>query len=365
MLQSSPQIYVGLDVSKLSINVALLRPNGTGIDEDRIPNTPEAVRSLVRRWADPGSVRACYEAGPTGYALYRELTDLGVACTVIAPSLTPRRPGDRIKTDRRDAVKLARLFRAGELTAVRVPTPDEEAVRDLLRARGDLREDILRARHRLSKFLLRHGRTYGDGSQWTARHRAWLDGQTFTEPAACRTLAHYRADLDTRLAELALLDAELVLIARADPFVAPVARLSTLRGISTLSALTLIVEIGDFGRFARADDLAAFVGLVPSEHSSGERRRLGSITKAGNAHARRVLVEAAWHARRRPNTGPALQKRLAGQPPEVLAIATKAQARLHARYWRLVERRKPTTVAATAVARELTGFCWALMRLPA
>jgi transposase len=361
VLQSSPQIYVGLDVSKLNISVALLRPNGTGIDEDRIPNTPEAVRSLVRRWADPGSVRTCYEAGPTGYALYRELTALGVACTVIAPTLTPRRPGERIKTDRRDAVKLARLFRAGELTAVRVPTPDEEAVRDLLRARGDLREDILRARHRLSKFLLRHGHVYPDGSQWTARHRAWLDRQSFDQPAATRTLAHYRADLDTRLAELALLDAELTLIAHAEPFAGPVARLSTLRGISTLSALTLVIEIGDFRRFARADDLAAFVGLVPSEHSSGERRRQGSITKAGNTHVRRVLVEAAWHARRRPNTGPALQKRLAGQPPEVLAIATKAQAR----YWRLVERRKPTTVAATAVARELVGFCWALMRLPA
>lgn len=250
-----------------------------------------------------------------------------MACTVIAPTLTPRRPGERIKTDRRDAVKLARLFRACELTAVRVPTPDEEAVRDLLRARGDLREDILRARHRPSKFLLRHGRTYSDRSQWTARHRAWLDGQTFEEPAACRTLAHYRADLDTRLAELGLLDAELVLIARAEPFVGPVARLSTLRGVSTLSALTLVVEIGDFRRFARADDLAAFVGLVPSEHSSGERRRLGSITKAGNTHVRRVLVEAAWHARRRPNTGPALRKRLAGQPPEVLRRRRGARRR--------------------------------------
>lgn len=364
MLQSSPHIFVGLDVSKLSIHVALLRPNGTGIDEDRISNTPEAVRSLVRRWSDPGTVRACYEAGPTGYALYRQLTDLGVACTVIAPSLTPRRPGERIKTDRRDAVKLARLFRAGELTAIRVPTENEEAVRDLLRARGDLREDILRARHRLSKFLLRHGRAFSEGSQWTARHRGWLDRQAFDEPAATRTLAHYRVDLDTRLAELALLDAQLLEIARSEPYQSSVARLATLRGISTLSALTLVVEIGDFGRFARADDLAAFVGLVPSEHSSGERRRLGSITKAGNSHVRRVLVEAAWHARRRPNTGPALRKRLAGQPPEVLAIATKAQARLHARYWRLVERRKPTTVAATAVARELAGFCWALMRLP-
>lgn len=168
---------------------------------------PEAVRALVRRWADAGSVRACYEAGPTGYTLHRELAALGVACTVIAPSLTPRRPGDRIKTVRRDAVKLARLFRAGELTAVRVPTPDEEAVRDLLRARGDLREDILRARHRLSKFLLRHGHVFGGASPWTAGHRGWLDRQTFDEPAAPRTLAHYRTDLDTRLAELALLRA--------------------------------------------------------------------------------------------------------------------------------------------------------------
>jgi len=361
MLQHTTGTHVGLDVSKASISVALLRPDDQ-LDEERIANTPDAVRRLVRRWPEPTRVHACYEAGPTGYDLYRQLTGLGVDTTVIAPSLTPRRPGDRIKTDRRDARKLAGLFRAGELTAIRVPTPVEEAVRDLLRARQDEREDILRARHRLSKFLLRHGRIYTDGKAWTQRHDAWLRSQRFDEAAAQRTLGHYRAELDMRLAALKLLDDEIHAIAHHEPFAATVARLCALRGIAELSALTIAVEVGDFARFESAPAFMAFVGLVPSERSSGERRSQGSITKAGNAHLRRVLVEAAWHARRRPNIGPALAKRLAGQPPEVLAIATRAQGRLHARYWRLVGRRKPSNVAVVAVARELSGFCWALGR---
>jgi len=361
MLQHTSATHVGLDVSKASISVALLRPDGH-LDEERIPNTPEAVRSLVRRWPDPATVRACYEAGPTGYDLYRRLSALGVETTVIAPSLTPRRPGDRIKTDRRDARKLAGLFRAGELTEVRVPTPTEEAVRDLLRARQDEREDVLRARHRLSKFLLRHGRVFGEGRAWTQRHAAWLARQRFTEPAAQRTFEHYRAELDMRLASLKLLDDELRAIAHRPPFARTVARLCALRGIAELSALTIAVEVGDFRRFESAPAFMAFVGLVPSERSSGERRAQGSITKAGNAHLRRVLVEAAWHARRRPNVGPALATRLEDQPPDVLAIATKAQRRLHDRYWRLVGRRRPSTVAVVAVARELAGFCWALGR---
>lgn len=361
MSQHTATTYIGLDVSKASISVALLRPDGR-VDEDRIANTPEAVRTLVRRWADPSAIQACYEAGPTGYALYRELTGLGVATTVIAPSLTPRRPGERIKTDRRDARKLAGLFRAGELTAVRVPTPAEEAVRDLLRARQDLKEDILRSRHRLSKFLLRHGRVYTSGRAWTQRHSAWIRAQHFDEPAAQRTLDHYQATLAVRLAELRLLEGDLLELAGQAPFRERVARLAALRGIAALSALTLVVEVGDFARFQSASAFMAFVGLVPSEHSSGERRRQGAITKAGNAHLRRVLVEAAWHARRRPNVGPTLAKRLVGQPLEILAIAARAQERLHARYWRLVGRRKPANVAVIAVARELAGFCWALGR---
>lgn len=361
MSQHTTGTHVGLDVSKASISVALLRADGH-LDEERIPNTPEDVRRLVRRWAEPSTVRVCYEAGPTGYALYRQFTALGVDTTVIAPSLTPRRPGDRIKTDRRDARKLAGLFRAGELTAVRVPTPAEEAVRDLLRARQDEREDILRARHRLSKFLLRHGRIYADGKAWTQRHAAWLAKQRFSEPAAQRTLGHYRAELDMRLASLKLLDDELFAIAGREPFAPTVARLCALRGIAELSALTIAVEVGDFRRFESAPAFMAFVGLVPSERSSGERRAQGPITKAGNAHLRWVLVEAAWHARRRPNVGPALAQRLAGQPPEVLAVATRAQGRLHARYWRLVSRHKSSNVAVVAVARELAGFCWDLGR---
>jgi transposase len=243
-----------------------------------------------------------------------------------------------------------------------VPAPAEEAVRDLLRARQDEREDILRARHRLSKFLLRHGRVFGEGTAWTGRHMAWLARQHFDEPAAERTLGHYRAELDMRLASLKLLDAELLAIAGREPFAPTVARLCALRGIAELSALTIAVEVGDFKRFESAPAFMAFVGLVPSERSSGERRAQGPITKAGNAHLRRVLVEAAWHARRRPNVGPALAKRLAGQPPEVLAVATRAQGRLHARYWRLVSRHKSSNVAVVAVARELAGFCWALGR---
>jgi transposase len=361
MSQHTTATHVGLDVSKASISVALLRPDGR-LDEERIPNTPEDVRRLVRRWPEPARVRACYEAGPTGYDLYRQLSALGVDTTVIAPSLTPRRPGDRVKTDRRDARRLAGLFRAGELTAVRVPTREEEAVRDLLRARQDEREDVLRARHRLSKFLLRHGRVYADGKVWTQRHAAWLSQQRFAEPAAQRTLEHYQAELDMRLASLQLLDDELHVVAQRPLFAGTVARLCALRGIAELSALTIAVEVGDFNRFESAAAFMAFTGLVPSERSSGERRAQGSITKAGNAHLRRVLVEAAWHARRRPNVGPALAKRLAGQPPEVLAVATRSQRRLHERYWRLVGRRRPSTVAVVAVARELAGFCWALGR---
>lgn len=356
--------YVGLDVSKDSISVALLEGARASFRDERIANTPEAVGALVRRWPDRDRVRACYEAGPTGYALYRELRSLGVATTVIAPSLTPRRAGDRVKTDRRDARMLAGLFRAGELTPIRVPDPAEEAARDLVRAREDLTEDILRARHRLGKFLLRHGRTYPGGTPWTARHARWLAVQSFPEPAAQRTLEVYRSTLELRLAQRALIDGELAELASSAPFGPGVARLATLRGIGTLAALTLVVEVGDFARFGRAPEFMAFLGLVPSESSSGAHRWQGPITKTGNAHLRRVLVQAAWHAHRRPTPGIALAHRRAGQPPEVVTLALRAEARLHQRYWALVRRGKPATVAVTAVARELAGFCWALMRLP-
>ena len=357
----APITFVGLDVHQNSISVALLRPGAQLPDEDELPNTPEAVRKLVRRWKDPAAVRVCYEAGPTGYGLQRTFATLGVDCAVIAPGLIPKRSGERIKTDRRDARKLAGLFRAGELTSIRIPPPEEEAVRDLIRAREDLSEDILRARHRLSKFLLRHDRVYRDGDRWTDRHLAWVRRQEFETAGLAELVGHHLAILETRLRQRELLDAAIERIATSEPYAGPVRRLCCLRGIRTLSALTLLVEVGDFRRFPTAAGFMGFTGLVPSENSSGERRQRGAITKTGNAHLRRVLVEAAWAYRAKPALGSAWKARLADQPPELVAYVIAAQQRLHARYWRMTQRGKRSTVATVAIARELAGFVWGVM----
>jgi transposase len=362
VLSSIAPTFVGLDVHKDSITVALLRPDSESPDLERIPNTAEEVRRLVARWADPAAVRVCYEAGPCGYDLERQLRSMGVACTVIAPALTPRRPGERVKTDRRDARKLCRLFRAGELTAILVPSPEDEAVRDLVRLREDLGEDILRARHRLSKFLLRHGRTWGGKSAWTQAHLTWVRTQVFDLAALRRALAEHVAALDMRIAQRDLLEREILEIAARPPYAQRVRRLMSLRGVGALTALTLLVEVCDFARFATAAEFMGFTGLTPSEHSSGESRRQGAITKTGNAHLRRVLVEAAWGYQSRPRVTPERMRRLEGQPPEVTALALASEQRLHRRYWRIVRRGKLGQVAAVAVARELAGVVWALMR---
>jgi transposase len=358
----APVTYVGLDVHQNSISIALLRPGAQTADEDEIPNTAEAVCKLVRRWKDRGAVRVCYEAGPTGYGLQRTFASLGVDCAVIAPALIPVRPGVRIKTDRRDARKLAGLFRAGELTTIRIPPPEEEAVRDLIRAREDLCEDILRARHRLSKFLLRHDRVYREGTQkWTERHLAWVRRQQFATPGLEALVGHHLAIIEARVRQRDLMDAAIAQIAADEPYVAPVRRLCCLRGIRALSALTLLVEVGDFRRFAGAAAFMGFTGLVPSEASSGERQHHGSITKTGNAHLRRVLVEAAWAYRAKPALGASWRTRFADQPAELVAYAIAAQQRLHARYWRMTNRGKLSSVATVAVARELAGFIWGVM----
>lgn len=272
--------FVGLDVHQDSISVALLRPGGQLADEDQIANTAEAVRKLVRRWKDPRAVRVCYEAGPTGYGLQRTFTSLGVDCAVIAPALIPRRAGERVKTDRRDARKLVGLFRAGELTAIRIPPPEEEAGRDLIRAREDLSEDILRARHRLSKFLLRHDRVYREGkTRWTERHLAWVRRQRFETAGLEELVGHHLAIIEARLRQRDLMDEAIARIAESEPYTAAVRRLCCLRGIKPLSALTLLVEVGDFRRFATAAGFMGFTGLVPSEASSGARHHRGSITK--------------------------------------------------------------------------------------
>ncbi len=306
-------------------------------------------------------MRCCYEAGPCGFELYRQLAALGIPCEVVAPALVPQKPGERIKTDRRDARKLVRLYRAGELTPIRVPTPEEEAVRDLVRAREGIRRDLTAARHRLSKFLLRHGRLYTQGTQWTERFWGWLRSQTFERPAERVTFEHYVLQVLHLGERRAALEQEIAHVAETAPYQPAVARLACLRGISTLSAMTLLAEVQDFRRFEHPRQLMAFLGLVPSEHSSGSKERRGGITKTGNTHARRILVEAAWAYRHPPTLGPRSRRLLAGQPPEVVVLVRKAHLRLHKRYARLVGRGKRPPLAVTAVARELCGFVWALM----
>lgn len=355
---------VGLDVHKDSITAAILPPQAERVVESvKIPNTPSALEALVRRLASRGPLSFVYEAGPCGYEVHRQLTALGQPCAVVAPALTPRRPADRVKTDRRDAEKLARLYRAGELTTIRVPSRAEEAARDLVRAREDAVIDRLAARHRLTKFLLRHGRVYRETRHaWGVLHGLWLKRQRLEPTALQQTFEAYVRSLAETDARLMSLDQALSELASTEPYRTPVAALRCLKGIDTLSALTLVVEVQDFRRFATATAFMSFTGLVPSEDSSGARIRRGSITKVGNAHLRRILVEAAWCNRHGPIVSRELALRRREAAPAVLAIARKAQGRLHRRYWRLVARGKRQTVAVTAVARELAGFIWALGR---
>ncbi len=351
--------HIGLDVHQRTISIAMLRAGGTVAEEDQIAHESSAIRAAVKRWGSPRKLLVCYEAGPCGYGLQRQLASLGIDCRVIAPALIPRRAGDRVKTDRRDARKLAQLLRAGALTAVAVPTAQDEAVRDLLRLREDLGEDVLRSRHRLSKFLLRHDRLWSGGDSWTAKHVDWIRAQHFDDPALERTAGEHLEAIELRLRQREELTKELERIAAASPYAERVAHLACLRGVKAITALTLVVEVGDFRRFPSAPAFMAFTGLVPSEHSSGESRRQGAITKTGNAHLRRVLVEAAWSYQTRPSHATATRR--SGQPPAIVARAFAADRRLHDRYWRLVQRKKRTTVAVVAVARELAGVVWAVM----
>ena len=353
--------YVALDDSKRRIVAGILRPGATEPELRELPNDPHHCRRLFERLKQEGPVMACYEAGVSGYDLYRQLIALGVSCQEIAPALTPRRPGHRIKTDRRDAAKLVRLFRAGELTPIHVPDEAEEAVRDLVRCRDDVRHDVLRWRHRLLKLLARHGRVYHAGKNWSQRHWTWIRAQRFDLPALARAFEATLFALEQALARQAALDQELNAIAESAPYREPVGWLRCFRGIDTLSAMILLTEIIDFHRFHRPRQLMAYLGLVPSEYSSGDVRRRGALTKAGNTHARRVLVEAAWHYRHRPQLGPTLATRSAGQPPAILAEAWRAQQRLHRRYRHLVGHVKRPPVAVAAIARELVGFLWAAM----
>jgi transposase len=348
--------WVGLDVHARKIVAGVLDGRSGELRSWRAPTLPAETVEWLCQFAGP--VRVAYEAGPTGYGLARACAAAGIACTVAAPSKIPRAPGDRIKTDRRDAERLARLLRLGELVAVRVPEPREEAARDLVRAREDARGELMRARHRLSKLLLRHGLVY-DSSAWTGAHDAWLRRQRFnSRPLAVAFDESYAAVLQAK-ARRDVLDQAIVEIAGEPPFAEIVGRLVCLRGVATLTALALTVELGDWTRF-RPQALGPFLGLTPSEDSSGERRRLGAITKTGNTHARRLLVEAAWQQRRPLRASVTLEKRRQGQPAVVCDRADRSARRLHERWLALERRGKRRTIVAVAVARELAGHCWAL-----
>jgi transposase len=346
--------WVALDVHKFSIVAAVLPPSSGDVELQRIETTERAIGRLIDRLGGPQGLAVCYEAGPGGFNLLRLLGRLGVCCDVVAPSLIPVRAGDRVKTDRRDARKLVRLYRAGTLTFVAPPTPETEGLRDVMRCRDDLRCARTAARHRVAKTLLRHGRIYRDGRKaWTLRHRAWVDRQRLDDPLAQLALEQMLICLDSLERQIDALDARIEQIAADARWREQVAALTAFRGISTRTALGLIAEIGDFTRFGHPRELACWVGMTPSEYSSGDQQHRGHITKAGNAHARRLLVECAWHYRHRP--------RRPVRGPQPTDRAWQAQIRLHHRYQHLSAHGKRTTVANIAVARELCGFLWAAM----
>lgn len=353
--------FIGLDESKESIQVAIAEGGQRGEVREygAIPNSPEALRKLVRRLGRPRDLHFVYEAGPCGYGTYRELKALGADCLVVAPSKTPHRSGDRIKNDRRDAVILARLHRAGELTAVWVPEPETEAMRDLTRAREDAKYAQTRARQRLGSFLLRHGRRYLGACRWTRMHLRWLHEQRFELPGQQVCLEEYLQAVEEATARVERLE-EQIREQLKDWSQAPVVKaLMVHRGVSLVVAATVVAELGDLSRFDRVRPLMGFVGLVPSLNATGLRYRRGSITKTGNGHVRRCLVEAAWAYRHPARRTAHLRQRSKGQPQVVQDIAWRAQLRLCGRYRKMAARGLHRNEVVTAIARELVGFLWA------
>ncbi|MGN6781611.1 MAG: IS110 family transposase [Marmoricola sp.] len=352
---------VGLDVHARSVVVtALDSVTGEVFKSTLVPNPGDVIDWLRRL---PGPVATTYEAGPTGFGLYRALAGVGIRCEVAAPSKLSRPSGDRVKTDAKDALLLAQLLQLGQITSVRVPSVTEEAARDLVRAREDVRGDLMRVRHRVSKLLLRHGHVYYGGKAWTGAHQAWLHRIRFDQAG---TRAAYEADLEAvefAIARRDRLDAAITAMAADSEFTSTVRKLCCLRGISTLTGFALAVEIGNWERFT-GSSIGAYLGLVPSEHSSGQSRRQGSITKAGNTHVRRLLVEAAWHHKPQYVVGKVLQARWDQAPQSARTRGHLGNQRLNHRWKTYAARKKKHTVATTAIARELAGWCWSLATLP-
>jgi transposase len=360
MMQHRQIRYIGLDVHKSTIAVAIAEEGDAPTSYGSIPNDASAIRTVMTRLGHPQvELRVAYEAGPTGYALHRQLAKLGIDCLVAAPSLIPKRSGDKVKTDRRDALKLARLLRSGDLTRVWVPDEAHEALRSLVRARADAKADQLRAKHRLSKFLLRLGCWPPTGVRnWTQRYVAWLRQLEFEHLPDRVVLADYLAEVTAAGERIKRLEAALHQCAQSSSQVAVIRALQAFRGIGFMTAVTLVAEAGDLRRFRTAPQFMAYVGLVPSESSSGGKQQRGPITKTGNTLLRHVLGEAAHHARHAPRISGTLRRRQADVPPEIIALAWRAQLRLHARY-RHLSLRIGALKALTAIARELAGFIWA------
>ena len=354
--------YVGLDVHKDTIAVAVALPGREEpVYRGEIRHSRRSLRRLMGRLSPHGEVLSfCYEAGPCGYGVYREIVETGHACQVVSPSLIPRRPGDRVKTDRRDALMLARLHRSGDLTAVWVPGPEQEAMRDLTRGREDMKAIQLKTRQRLGAFLLRHGRVCAGKSRWTRAHSRWLEAQKFEQPVQQVVFQEYVDAVARATARVASLEARMHEALPGWSLAPAVAGLRALRGVDTITAMTVLAELGDLTRFDSPRQLMSFLGLAPSEHSSGSRRRQGAITKTGNGHVRRVLVEAAWSYRHPARKTAHLRRKAAAAPEAVQALAWAAQKRLRARHRHLIHAGKVRNQATTAVARELAGFIWAI-----
>jgi transposase len=357
--------FVGLDVHKESIAIAVA--DGDGSAPQNVATIPNDTTVLLKRLKKMGlgvKLTCCYEAGPTGFVLQRALSAAGIECAVVAPSLVPQKAGDRVKTDRRDAVKLARFLRSGDLTTVHVPEAATEAMRDLERCRDDAKRAERTARHQLSKFLLRHGRIYHGKTAWTGMHLDWVRHQVFELEAHNRVLIDSVQAVENATARVERLTQDIVELIETWSLRPLVKAFQALRGVQVISAVILAAELGDFARFASAPALMAYLGLVPSEHSSGDSQKRGRITRTGNGHVRRILVESAWSYRHRPTMSHAIRKRNEGVAPQVQAIAWKAQHRLHRRYQRLLGRGKNKQQTVTALARELAGFVWSIARQP-
>jgi len=354
--------WVGMDDSANKINVAIFQgQEHEPREEIVVVNDSSGLGRLAKKLKTiPGQVRCVYEAGVNGYHLHRYFKNHGISCDIAAPSLTPRRAGKRVKTDRLDAKKLATLYRAGELTSIAIPEKEQESLRDLVRAREDALEDLQRARHRLARFLMRRGLRYGIGKNWSCGHMKWIKNLRFEDDRDQMVLDEYRFTLDERTERLKRLQQRIEELATQEPYQKRVRYLMALKGIQALTAMTIIAEALDLRRFMDAPAFMAAIGVVPSEESSGDIEHRGSITKTGNRHIRRVMIESSWHYRHSASIGKTLKKRREGLPIEILEIARGCDHRLHQKFRRLINRGKDRRTAAVAVSRELAGFIWAI-----